>query len=234
MWRVIALYRNAAPGMGAEVGTGRLEAFSDGVFAVAITLLVLDLHVSPEDPAGLAAQLAREWPAFAAYALSFLVIGVVWVNHHSLLALAARADRILMFFNLMLLMWVATIPFTTATLAGFIRAGGSDTRLAVLLYGVSNEGMALSFVAMLARMIHGALLRQPVSVREGRVGMARFSVAALLYPLAVVVGLFSPVAMLVCYACISGFYALEQTPILRTTRPPSGSVESDSEGLTHP
>jgi uncharacterized membrane protein len=185
---------------------------------------VLDLHASPKDSGGLAAQLTREWPSFAAYAVSFLVIGVVWVNHHSLLALAAKADRILMFFNLMLLMRVATIPFTTATLAGFIREGGGDTRLAVLLYGISNEGMALSFVAMLGQMVRGGLLRQPVSRREGRIGMARFSLAALLYPLTVAVGLFSPVAMLVCYACISGFYAFEQTPILHTTPLPGTPI----------
>ena len=108
------------------MGTGRLEAFSDGVFAVAITLLVLDLHVDPASGRTLAAQLGAEWPAFAAYSLSFLVIGVVWVNHHALLSLAARTDRKLLFYNLILLMWVAVIPFTTATLADYLRDGGAD------------------------------------------------------------------------------------------------------------
>jgi len=124
---------------------GRLESFSDGVFAVAITLLVLDLHASASRPESLAVQLVREWPSFAAYVLSFLVIGIIWVNHHAMLTLAARVDRALMFYNLLLLLWVATIPFTTATLAAYLRTGGTDTRVAVLLYGLSLEGMAVAF-----------------------------------------------------------------------------------------
>ena len=81
-------------------------------------------------------QLRHEWPSFAAYVLSFFIIGVIWVNHHALFALAARVDRALLFYNLLLLMWVTTIPFTTSTLASFLRSGGSDTRWAVVLYGV--------------------------------------------------------------------------------------------------
>ena len=96
----------------------RLEAFSDGVLAVAITLLVLDLHVDSKSAEPLNRQLWHAWPSFAAYAVSFLVIGIIWVNHHSLFRLAARVDRLLMFYNLLLLLFVITIPFTTSTLAG--------------------------------------------------------------------------------------------------------------------
>lgn len=196
------------------MGTGRLEAFSDGVFAVAITLLVLDLHVDPSSGRSLAAQLWMEWPAFAAYSLSFLVIGVVWVNHHALLSLATRTDRALLFYNLTLLMWVAVIPFTTATLADYLHEGGADQRLALLLYGVPHEGMALAFTAMLARMIGHRLLHAPVSARQRRLALARFGSACVLYPCAVLVGLFSPTAMLLSYLVINGFYIFEQTPIL--------------------
>lgn len=204
------------------MGTGRLEAFSDGVFAVAITLLVLDLHIDDSSSEGLATQLAREWPSFAAYAVSFLVVGVVWVNHHSLLALAARTDRTLLFYNLVLLMFVATIPFTTATLAEFVREGGSDTRLALVLYGLPHEGLALGFTVMLGHMIRRGLLRRPVSTRDGRIGLLRFGIAAVMYPAAIAVGLFSPVAMLVCYALINGFYIFDQTPILPSGVPRGG------------
>lgn len=196
----------------AAAGTGRLEAFSDGVLAVAITLLVLDLHADADDPAGLAHQLAAEWPSFAAYVLSFFIIGVIWVNHHALFALAADADRRLMFYNLLLLMWVTTIPFTTATLAGYLRAGGTDARLAVLLYGASTEGMAISFTLILRHLIRAGLLLRPVSAAEGRRAIRRFGVGSVLYPIVTAVGLLSPPLMLVLYAGMTGFYILEQTP----------------------
>jgi uncharacterized membrane protein len=196
----------------APAGTGRLEAFSDGVLAVAITLLVLDLHADPGDPAGLAHQLAAEWPSFAAYLLSFFIIGVIWVNHHALFSLAADADRRLMFYNLLLLMWVSTIPFTTATLASYLRTGGSDARLAVLLYGASTEGMAISFTLILRHLIRAGLLLRPVSVTEGRRAVRRFGVGSVLYPLVTAVGLLSPQLMLLLYAGMTGFYILEQTP----------------------
>jgi uncharacterized membrane protein len=196
------------------VNKGRLEAFSDGVFAVAITLLVLDLHANATSPKSLAAQLSDEWPSFAAYVLSFFVIGVIWVNHHALIALAARVDRTLMFYNLLLLMWVVAIPFTTATLAAYLLTGGPDTRLAVLLYGASSEGMAISFTLMLRHLIRRQLLLRPVTPAQARRGVLRFSVGSLVYPVAVIIGLFWPVAMLVIYALITAFYILEQTPIL--------------------
>ena len=91
----------------------RLEAFSDGVLAVAITLLVLDLHLEPSREHSLLSQLLAAWPSFAAYVVSFLVIGVIWVNHHSIFRLAATVDRLLLFWNLVLLMFVTAIPFTT-------------------------------------------------------------------------------------------------------------------------
>src|SRR6476620_11064001 len=104
---------------------GRLEAFSDGVLAVAITLLVLDLHVYPEGHGSLAQQLVREWPSLAVYMMTFFIIGVIWVTPHALLALAARVDRVLMVDNLLLLLFVTTIPFTTSNLASFLTAGGA-------------------------------------------------------------------------------------------------------------
>jgi uncharacterized membrane protein len=200
--------------MGTPVATGtnRLEAFSDGVLAVAITLLVLDLHTDVHDPAGLARQLRAEWPSFAAYLLSFFIIGVIWVNHHALFALAARADRRLMFYNLLLLMWVTTIPFTTATLAAYLRSGGTDARLAVVLYGLSMEGMAISFTLILRHLISGHLLLRPVSADDGRRAVRRFGIGSVIYPIVTAVGLLSPPAMLVLYAGLTVFYIVEQTP----------------------
>src|SRR5450631_940604 len=125
----------------------RLEAFSDGVFAVAITLLALDLRVDGPGYGTLAHQLALEWPSFAAYVVSFFVIGIVWVNHHALFTSFSRADRSLMFLNLLLLLWIVAIPFATSTMATYLRTGGGDAHLAAAVYSAVLEGMSLSFAS---------------------------------------------------------------------------------------
>jgi uncharacterized membrane protein len=194
---------------------GRVEAFSDGVLAVAITLLVLDLHVDTGSGAGgLAHQLGRQWPSFAAYVISFFVIGVIWVNHHALFSLLSHVDRTLLFYNLLLLMFVTTIPFTTATLADNLLGAPADVRVAVLLYGASMVGMSISFRAILHRILGRGLLVRPVDAATGRRSLRRFGLGTFVYPLVVVVGLFSPVVMLALYALLTVFYIVEQTPIL--------------------
>ena len=192
----------------------RMEAFSDGVLAVAITLLVLDLHVDALGDESLATQLRHEWPSFVAYLLSFFIIGVIWVNHHALFALATQVDRALLYYNLLLLMWVTTIPFTTSTLAGFLRSGGSDTRWAVVLYGVSMEGMAISFTLILAHLLRHQLVVRPVSQADGRAAVRRFGLGTLVYPAVMLIGLVWPIVMLVSYGALVAYYIVEQTPIL--------------------
>ena len=115
--------------------TTRLEAFSDGVFAIAITLLVLDLAVPAKKDLtdGLGSALWHEWPSYAAYFVSFWVIGIIWINHHTVLDAIARADKTLLVLNLALLLTVATIPFTTALFAEYLRAG-HEARLAAAIY----------------------------------------------------------------------------------------------------
>ncbi|MBV9593808.1 MAG: DUF1211 domain-containing protein [Actinobacteria bacterium] len=195
--------------------TSRLEAFSDGVLAVAITLLVLDLHVSDDKASGsLAHQIADQWPKFIAYLVSFLVIGVIWVNHHRVFALAARIDPVTMFVNLILLMSVSTIPFTTSAIAEFLRSGGNDSRLAVLLYGASMEGMSLSFSAVFYRLCRQGLLRRPVTRSQANRAILRFGAGNAIYPVGVLIGLLSPVAMLIIFGLLAAYYALNQTPIV--------------------
>lgn len=196
----------------------RAEAFSDGVLAVAITLLALDLHVEPSEEASLVSQLRQLWPSFAAYGVSFFVIGVIWVNHHSLFSLISRVDRVLLFENLVLLMFVTSLPFTTSTLAGYLRRGGSDARWAVLLYGVSNIGMALAFTAMLSRMTRHGLLTHPVSAEVAERAVRRFGLGSVAYPVATVAGLFWPPLVLIAMGALAVYYMSERTQIL----PPAG------------
>ena len=125
--------------------TDRLEAFSDGVFAVAITLLVLDLKV--RSPAGgLAHALLGEWPHYATYVVSFLTIGIIWTNHHRQFERIERADHTLRMLNLLLLLFVTLIPFPTSLLASHLQAP-SDEEVAAIAYACSLLAMGLAFFA---------------------------------------------------------------------------------------
>jgi uncharacterized membrane protein len=117
--------------------TGRLEAFSDGVFAVAITLLVLDLRVPTVEsvgPGDLLAALGMQWPNYLAYVTSFATILVMWVNHHTLFKLIGRADRLLMIYNGLLLLLVCVVPFTTSLVAEYATSKGANGREAGAIY----------------------------------------------------------------------------------------------------
>jgi uncharacterized membrane protein len=123
--------------------TDRLETFSDGVFAVAITLLVLGLHVSAP-PGGLAHALGSEWPHYATYVVSFLTIGIIWMNHHAQFDRIDHADRPLMVLNLILLMFVTLIPFPTGLLATYLHAG-ADEHVAAAVYAATLLAMSIAF-----------------------------------------------------------------------------------------
>jgi uncharacterized membrane protein len=104
-----------------NAGTARLEAFSDGIFAIAITLLILEVRVPEAHSAGaLWRALGAQWPSYAGYALSFLIIGIMWSNHSHIFRLIARSDHMLGMINLLLLMTIAFLPYPTAVLAHYI------------------------------------------------------------------------------------------------------------------
>jgi len=103
------------PGEPRTMSPNRLEAFSDGVFAIAITLLVLDIHIPvPEAGRTLADELGTQWPSYVAYAVSFLTIGIVWINHHAMIQRLRKVDHEVLVLNLLLLLFVGLLPFTTA------------------------------------------------------------------------------------------------------------------------
>jgi uncharacterized membrane protein len=206
------------PNSGSEaLDKGRVEAFSDGVLAVAITLLVLDLKFDASaHHASLAHQLRQDWPAFAAYGVSFFQIGIIWVNHHALLSAVSRLDRVSVFYNLLLLMFVTTIPFTTTTYAAFLRNGGNDERVAVLLYGASMIGMSIGFSLLLGRLVTKDLLIQTLTPEEGKRTRIRFGAGGLVYPVSTGLGLLWPPLMLIAYLLVATYYMFDQTPILRS------------------
>ncbi|GAA0993711.1 TMEM175 family protein [Subtercola frigoramans] len=196
------------------MGKARLEAFSDGVMAVAITLLVLDLHTSASTGVPLGQQLVEEWPSFLAYVLSFFVIGTIWVNHHMMFRRVVEVDRLTMLYNLLLLLFVSTIPFTTSTLAEFIQDGGEDARVAVILYGSVSFAMSVCFTLLLQRIFSRDLIRQNIDQRSRRIALRRFGVGLVLYPVATVVGLFSPIVMMVGLIALALYYLVGSSGVI--------------------
>jgi uncharacterized membrane protein len=126
----------------AERETGRVEAFSDGVFAIAITLLVLELK-APRGPEPLASQLLSQWPSYAAFFTSFGTIGIMWLNHHRLFSLMHRVDHLLLVLNGLLLLGVTITPFPTALVADHY--GHPGARLAAAVYSGVFVCIAITF-----------------------------------------------------------------------------------------
>ena len=203
----------------------RLEAFSDGVFAVAITLLALDLTVAgPEGPGHLIDQLYGKWPSFLAYLISFFMIGIIWVNHHVLVRQITKTDRTLLFLNLVLLLFVVLIPFTTATVAAYFSRHDWDTRLAMMLYGGVFLGMSAGFSAIFEWTLHGERVHRPLPPDQHWPARVRFVGGALVYVAAILIALVSDVASFVLIALTAVYYIFERTPSV------PGAPEGGDEG----
>lgn len=189
------------------MSTSRIEAFSDGVFAIAITLLVLDIRVPAAGPGGLWRALAHQWPSYASYAVSFLIIGIIWVNHHAVFEHITRADRNLLFLNLLLLMTVAFIPFPTALLAQYLRHG--DDHVAAAVYSGTMAMMGVAFGGLWLYAANGRrLISSAMTDAELRATTRGFVIGTPVYLLAVGVAFIDATACLILNAALAIFYAL--------------------------
>jgi uncharacterized membrane protein len=186
------------------VETSRLEAFSDAVFAIAITLLVLGLHV-PGGEGDLGSALVDEWPAFASYLVSFVVIGIIWVNHHAVLDHVAQATRTLLFLNLLLLLWVTFIPFPTAVLAEHLRTG-SDESLAAAIYSGTMALMGISFGGLWLYIVRAGLLGASMPPEQIRAISISFIAGNPFYWLAIGISFVSAPATLAIIAALAVYY----------------------------
>ena len=195
--------------------SARLEAFSDGVFAVAITLLALDLAIGGPGPheLTLAAKLADHWPAFVAYAVSFATIGIIWVNHHTLLRNFSEIDRTLLFVNLLLLFFVVTIPFATSTIAAYLRAANGDASLAAAIYQGVFEGMSISFTLLFWWAIRREHLQVALTPEQARQATIRFGIGNLGYISGIGIAFVSAPASLAISGLVAVYYIFEQTPV---------------------
>jgi uncharacterized membrane protein len=190
----------------------RLEAFSDGVFAVAITLLALNISVAGPGHGKLLDQLQAHWPAFLAYLISFFMIGIIWVNHHVLVRSITAVDRTLLFLNLVLLLFVVLIPFATATVADYLSKNTWDARVAMAVYGGVFLGMSAGFAGIFEWTLHGQRVVQPLPPEKHWAARARFVGGGLVYVVAIVIALFNAIASFVLIALTAVYYIVERTP----------------------
>ena len=191
---------------------GRLEAFSDGVFAVAITLLALNLAVGGPGHGPLLQQLGQHWPTFIAYLISFFTIGIIWVNHHALMTNIRVVDRTLLFLNLLLLLFVVVIPFATATMAEYLTSGGQDAHTAMALYALVFEGMSLAFCFIFGWTLGEGRWHRPVPrERRGRAWL-QFGVGLLVYLVATGVAFVNAPTALAIIGLVAVYYMVDPRP----------------------
>jgi TMEM175 potassium channel family protein len=193
--------------------SGRVEAFSDGVFAIAITLLVLEIKVPEDARDHLWSALGRQWPSYAAYVVTFLIIGVMWVNHHTVFQYIARVDRKLLFLNLLLLMGVAALPWPAAVVASYLREGNA-AEVALAVYGLFMVFHALVFQALWWHLTStGHLFDDRVDVEAARATRARFALGSVAYPITVGLAFVSAPLTLAVHGLLAVYYAFNQVPV---------------------
>ncbi|MFD4501444.1 TMEM175 family protein [Streptomyces sp. NPDC058457] len=195
--------------------SGRVEAFSDGVFAIAVTLLILDIKVPKTAEGGSLWQaLGTQWPSYAAYVVSFLVIGIMWVNHHQVFSYVARVDRTLMFLNLLVLLVVAAVPWPTAMLAEYLREGAAASHTAAAVYSLVMVLMAAAFQALWWHLTRtGHLFDARVDAGAARATRLRFALGSLGYPVTVGLAFVSAPLTLTAHGLLALYYGFNQVPV---------------------
>jgi uncharacterized membrane protein len=186
--------------------TTRLETFSDGVFAIAATLLILDVH---EAGGTVSHGLIHAWPSYAAYAISFLTIGIIWANHNTVFAQIGRVDRTFIMINVVFLMVVAFSPFPTRVLAETMRSGG---KAGAFEYGLDFTLMSICYAALwFYASIGGRLLADDADPRTVS-GISRsYLPGAFMYAIAMLSALWSAYIAIALFAGIALFYMFESS-----------------------
>jgi uncharacterized membrane protein len=195
-----------------------MESFSDGVIAVAITLLVLGINV-PQPGRSLAHELGIRWPEYAAYVVSFMTIGIIWINHHAMISRLGEADHTVLILNLLLLMSIGILPFATELMAKYLREPHGQT-LAAIVYSGSLLVMSV-FFGVLNRhimLVKPSLLSEELPPERRRQIFSRAITGLLPYTIATALALVSPYLTLGICAAVAVFY----------TRPVASGTESRS------
>jgi TMEM175 potassium channel family protein len=189
----------------------RTEAFSDGVMAIAITLLILNVHVDTgyASTHGLLRALNHEWPAYLAYITAFLTIAIMWLNHHALFDKIRQVDKSLAWTNLALLLTISILPFPTSVVAQYLRAGGTDAKVAVSFYGLISM---LNGFTWLGSWVHLArypeLLHEPYDAAYAQLERRRTAMGVATYAAATAIAWLAPIVALFLFLAVAIFYAV--------------------------
>ncbi len=194
--------------------TTRVEAFSDGVFAIAITLLILEIRVPPpavsDTMGGLQHALLALWPSYVGYAISFIAIGIMWTNHHAMFTYILRSDRYFLMINVVLLMFVAFVPFPAGLLAAYLAKEPGRTA-AVAAYSTTILIIAIAFNALWWYAIKGGRLLDPNADRVAvRTLTRRSALGPLAYAIALALAFVSAWGCLALHAALAVFYLLPE------------------------
>jgi uncharacterized membrane protein len=192
------------------MGTNRLESFSDGVMAVAITLLVLGIHVpAPRPNQTLAHELLKQWPSYAAYVVSFMTIGIIWINHHVMMSRLTSADHTILILNLLLLMSVVVLPFVTELMAAYLRQSDGQ-ELAAAVYSAAFLVMSLLFTALNRHLLlrKSDMLSMTLPLERRRQILSRALRGLIPYAVATALAFVTPYATLAICAAVAVYYAL--------------------------
>ncbi len=191
------------------MSTSRLEAFSDGVIAVAITLLVLNIDLPELRPhQSLAGGLIAQWPVYAAYVVSFVTIGIIWINHHVMIGRLREADRTILFLNLLLLMSIALLPFATRLMAAYLRQSHGQ-HLATGIYSGSFLLMAVFFATLNRHILltKAHMLHTELPIGQRRQILARSIIGVAPYAIATALAALSAYLTLGICAALAAYYA---------------------------
>lgn len=200
------------------MSTSRLETFADGVFAIAATLLILNVDAQVEGSEPLRQQLLHIWPSYVAYGVSFLTIGIIWVQHHTFMTQIERADRTFLFLSVGFLMCLAFIPFPTRLVAEHIREEGA--RAAAVAYGITLIAMAVMFNAVwLYASVGRRLLKEDADPRVVSGITRSYLPGPWIYLVSTIVAAVSPTVGVILFGVIALFYVAESSLFGRDETP---------------
>ena len=196
----------------------RLETFADGVFAIAATLLILNVDAQVGEGSGaIGHRLLEIWPSYIAYAVSFVTIGIIWSNHHTVMNQLGRVDRTFLLLNIFLLMCVAFLPFPTRLVAEHLR-NRHELQPAALAYGATMTVMAITYITLwLYASRKGRLLRADSDPRTVTGITRSYLPGSPLYLSATLIAFASPLASVAIFAAIALFYVVESSFFGRAT-----------------
>jgi uncharacterized membrane protein len=208
--------------------TGRLETFADGVIAIAITLLILEVKVPEVRGSRLVDELLHSWPSYAGYVVSFLTIGVIWVNHHHMFRLIQRTTHAFLMLNVVFLMTIAFLPWPTALVATYIR-DPSGRHVAAAVYGLAMVAIAVMFNVVWQYASRGGRLLVPgidpeAIARAGR----NYLIGPVVYGIAVLVAPFNAFISLAIYAALAVYWLLPGTGPRAMTPAGGGEAQTGS------